>query len=114
MDRADTSHGDMLFLDYKPLEEAAPPVTAPEPPVASSTSGKTVALPDSAAAAASAASSSHPTTAKVNLDHVVEPEVDVYWRQQSGKIERSRDAVFCRHGEKGMCDYCMPIEVRPE
>jgi nuclear protein localization family protein 4 len=48
---------------------------------------------------------------KANLDGVVEPDIDVYWASQSGKIDRKRDAVFCRHGDKGMCDYCMPLEV---
>lgn len=39
-----------------------------------------------------------------------EDAVDAYWAQQRGLIQRPRDAQFCRHGEKGMCDYCMPIE----
>ena len=40
-----------------------------------------------------------------------EPPVDMYWNKQTGKIERKRDPVFCRHNDNAMCDYCMPLEV---
>lgn len=41
---------------------------------------------------------------------VNEDPVDSYWRGQTGMLPRGRDAQFCKHGAKGMCDYCMPLE----
>ncbi|KAI5124405.1 hypothetical protein M0805_008289 [Coniferiporia weirii] len=41
---------------------------------------------------------------------VKEDSVDEYWRKQDGKIPRTRDSRFCKHGANAMCDYCMPLE----
>lgn len=40
--------------------------------------------------------------------------VDKYWRSQTGLIPRGRDLRFCKHGDKGMCEYCTPLEVRAQ
>ncbi|KAF6766078.1 NPL4 family-domain-containing protein [Ephemerocybe angulata] len=84
------SHGDLIFVGYKPkpaVSEHAPPETTG---VASgSTSG---------------------SAAKRPWELVKEDPVDEYWRAQSGKIPRGRDAQFCKHGANGMCDHCMPLE----
>ncbi|WWC58679.1 nuclear protein localization protein 4 [Kwoniella dejecticola CBS 10117] len=100
------SHGDLLFLSYKPI--SADPQS--HPTTQASSSHPHPSQPDP----------SHPhthtdpplpnTIPLKDLSHVQEHDVDIYWYSQNGKIDRKRDPDFCRHGEKGMCDYCMPLE----
>ncbi|KAG8807298.1 nuclear protein localization protein 4, partial [Serendipita sp. 399] len=88
-------HGDMLHLTYKTYEEqgaSAPTLdTKSDGPSANATTGDN-------------------SDSKRLWEVVKEDPVDVYWRSKDGKISRQRDTRFCKHGEKGMCDYCMPLE----
>jgi nuclear protein localization family protein 4 len=56
------------------------------------------------------ASISPPSSGSRPWENVKEDAVDQYWRTKDGKISRSRDPNFCKHGANAMCDYCMPLE----
>lgn len=85
-------HGDLFFVSYKSLDPDSAPVAS------------------SAPSTSVAATSSAEPQAKRAWESVKEDPVDDYWRARDGKIPRSRDAQFCKHGPNGMCDYCMPLE----
>jgi nuclear protein localization family protein 4 len=51
--------------------------------------------------------------AKKPWELAVEDPVDVYWEKADGKIPRPKDTRFCKHSDRAMCDYCMPLEVTP-
>jgi hypothetical protein len=95
------SHGDLLFLTYKSQDSEEAPTTVSAPPVTAPSSQPQPAQPITA------------RRAPEPWETVVEDPADVYWRSQDGKIQRQRDANFCRHGSNAMCDYCMPLEVSP-
>ncbi|KIJ45252.1 hypothetical protein M422DRAFT_30109 [Sphaerobolus stellatus SS14] len=86
------NHGDMIFVSYKSV------------PAAGSSGTNGTPAPAATAPAAGVPAAKRP------WESVKEDAVDVYYRQRDGKINRSRDTRFCKHGTNAMCDYCMPLE----
>lgn len=96
-------HGDMLFLQFEERASDSGTDTAPAAPIqatAHKISGATVAVQPS----------SRPVQTSTEAWKTVrQHRVDDLLEKQSGKIPRPRDRM-CKHGPKGMCDYCMPLE----
>lgn len=88
-------NGDMLFLTY---ELASATDGAPAPQEARSVNGK-VSVDISSDLASQIAST--PAT-------IVQLPVDDALDKEEGLIPRPR-SLFCRHGDKGMCEYCSPL-----
>ena len=125
----------MLFLSYKaenaeetPAEAPSSSSTSTQQRTAQTLSGKTVVIPaaepdlHSAPTGAQGDRSGNATISGgpderalakplFDLSKIKEMSVDIFWRAKNGKISRNRDEKMCKHGAKGMCDYCMPLEV---
>ena len=111
----DSSHGDMLFLSYKKSNEPQ----APNGATASSDEPSSIRLNGQPIRPSEDVSHLYTTTASDSVipdkvsnpwETVVQDQVDEELDKKDGKIPRGRDHKMCRHGPKGMCDYCMPME----
>ncbi|CCX04624.1 Similar to Nuclear protein localization protein 4; acc. no. A7EGK5 [Pyronema omphalodes CBS 100304] len=105
-------HGDMLFLDY--TKGAAP--TAVESTAATSVrlNGQPVKHSDDIShkyTRTTAGLAAHDVVKHADpWETVVQDEVDDTLEKLDGKISRKKDHKMCKHGDKAMCDYCMPVE----
>jgi nuclear protein localization family protein 4 len=112
------SHGDIVFINYKQLgalsnghSNGATFSSVPMHPLSSTNrlNGKEIRpTEDIPIEPISVVSPSEKL--KNPWEVVKQSPLDDRLDKKDGKIPRKRDQKMCRHGEKGMCDYCMPLE----
>ncbi|KAF8856982.1 nuclear protein localization protein-like protein 4 [Acephala macrosclerotiorum] len=118
LSRIGLKHGDMVFINYK-HKEATPngnsngatySANASQPFSSSNRLNGTVVLPTEDVPVIAEALKSPSEKIKNPWEVIKQSAVDDRLDKQSGKIPRKKDQKMCRHGDKGMCDYCMPLE----
>jgi len=105
------SHGDKLFIGFveqEPATNGHVNVNGVSKEAPRRLNG-TIALPETNLTPTSAPILS-PTLIKNPWEVVKQSLLDDRLDKQDGKISRPKDQKMCRHGPKGMCDYCQPLE----
>ncbi|KAM7189991.1 nuclear protein localization protein 4 [Naviculisporaceae sp. PSN 640] len=109
------SHGDLIFVSYKHKDATANGDKSDDAstPAASSSSnrlnGKPI-LPTEDHPADPVTVTSPEVRIKNPWEVVKQSPLDDRLDKLDGKIPRKLDTKMCRHGPKGMCDYCMPLD----
>ncbi|KAI1628894.1 NPL4 family-domain-containing protein [Exophiala viscosa] len=103
------SHGDKLYIGYQNVEKMSNGHTADDKASAPRKLNGTIALPEPTDSIAAPTITS-PTLVRNPWEVVKQSAIDDRLDKLDGKISRPRDQKMCRHGPKGMCDNCQPLE----
>lgn len=106
LDTYKIKHGDMLFLLSSDRKQSNASLDSTSMNSASGTSNITGDMGSVSISGSSMSSNSSQS--------VVEDEVDQILYKEDGKIYRSRNEQFCRHGPQGKCLHCVPLEPYDE
>lgn len=106
------SHGDMLFLSYQKKSQSPGPDPASNQPASIRLNGQPIRASEDVSRLYTTTTTDSVIPDKVSnpWETVVPDPVDEELEKKDGKIPRGRDHKMCKHGPKGMCDYCMPME----
>ncbi|KAK4176284.1 NPL4 family-domain-containing protein [Triangularia setosa] len=114
--QVDLGHGDLVFVSYKHQDAVANGSSSGDVPVPTLVA-KTARLNGKPILPTEDHPIDPPPSINSEIERIKNPwevvkqsALDDRLDKKNGKIPRGKDAKMCRHGPKGMCDYCTPLD----